>query len=61
MLGFRMSKPSAREVFAESISNELSRDLDADLIATIDRILIRLWLFGYMVSNVPDIEDEEDV
>ena len=44
----------AREAIAESIAAEMGADLDEAFMVAIDKILIRLWLFGFRVSEVPD-------
>ena len=48
--------PNSRTALAEAISEEFDFDLTENTLAVIDRVLIRLFLFGYVVAR--DSEQE---
>lgn len=44
----------AREALAESLSVELDHDMDKEFMASIDRVQVRLFLFGFIVAPLPE-------
>ena len=42
-----------RTAFAEALAAELGLDLNPEFMAAADRVLTRLYLFGYIISEIP--------
>lgn len=52
-----MNRP-ARNVLAEAIGDELGLDNSDALLAVTDRVLVRLFLHGYLVAATPEDDDK---
>jgi hypothetical protein len=55
-MGSKMIGP--RESFAEVLSNSLGIDMDERFMASVDLILIALWLKGYKIEKLDDSDAE---
>ena len=42
---------AARQAFAQSLSDELEADMDDEFMTLVDRLLARLWMFGFAVKE----------
>jgi hypothetical protein len=49
----------ARTAFASAIGEEMDRDLDPEFMGACDKVLMRLYLYGYIVSEAPPEVAEE--
>jgi hypothetical protein len=45
---------TARIAFAEAVSEEFGVDMNPEWMAACDRILMRLWLFGYRITPIAE-------
>jgi hypothetical protein len=48
----------AKTAFADALGAELDIDLTPEFVAATDRVLMRLWLHGYVV--LPHEDDKEE-
>lgn len=48
----------ARHALADALGAELDVDLTPEFLAATDRVLVRLYLHGYIVSIAPEEPDE---
>lgn len=46
----------ARQAFAEAVSNEVGLDLNDEVLARIDQMLMALWLLGFMIVELKEEE-----
>lgn len=49
---------TAREALADALSTELDLDITPEFMQAVDKVLIRLYLHGYIVTEAP--EETED-
>jgi hypothetical protein len=57
-----MKQMDGRTSLIQAISDEMGKDIDLAFVAAVDKILIRLWMFGYRIEpfDEGDVQDEQE-
>lgn len=51
---------SARIAFAEAMAAEFDADMSPEFMEKSDRVLARLWMFGYLVTDLSEKAKNKD-
>ena len=51
----------ARTAFCDALAAEMDMDLTPEFMAAADRVLVRLYLHGYIVAAAPEDEEVAEV